>query len=239
VQQRLYSSSDGLPQHLGDDARAAAWYEVMNSGGFSIDYTAAPERPFWCSLSIMEVGGISLARSAGTTVHAERTRRHIAADGREGFRLFLNQSGSAMRWRHPSTEFDLGFGEAFLTAASEPGQLHTTSGSYVDFITVPAERLAALHADFGSALQRRIPIGNDSLVLLRRYWQLLAWHGELGSPALVTHAETTLLDLLALPRERRAMQPSRPASAASGPLASLGCSRVSAPGSPTRISRLR
>jgi AraC-like DNA-binding protein len=198
MSQRTSFSSDQLFTHLSDEAKAAAWYEIMNSGGYSIDYVADRDRPFWCGLSTMDIGRVNLARSAGTTAYAERTKRHVAIDGREGFRLFLNQSSSVMNWRHPTTEFDLRNGEAFLTAASEPGRLTVVPGSYVDFITVPAEAFAALHADFGSALQRRLVIDNEALKLLRRYWQLLASQDPLASPALIAHAEGTLLDLLAL-----------------------------------------
>ncbi len=198
MSQRISFSSDQLPGHLSEKEKAAAWYEIMNSDGYSIDYVADRDRPFWCGLSTMEVGRVNLTRSSGTTAYAERTKRHIGIDGREGFRLFLNQSNSVMNWRHPSAEFDLRNGEAFLTAASEPGRLTVVPGSYVDLITVSAEALATLHVDFGDALQRRIPLGSESLQLLRRYWQMLAAHDPLTAPALVTHAETTLLDLLAL-----------------------------------------
>ena len=81
MSQRTSFSSDHLPSHLTDHERAAAWYEIMNSGGYSIDYFPDQDRPFWCGLSTMDVGRVSLARSSGTTAYAERTKRHAAIDG--------------------------------------------------------------------------------------------------------------------------------------------------------------
>ncbi len=196
--EKVFFTSGALPAHLSDAQKAGIWYDLLCQGGYGVDYRIDKQNPFWATYSGTIVGRILVERAGGTSTLGQRTRKHIAMDKSENFRLFINRDGHATEFNRPQAELRPGKGAAFLTATGDPGALHLTSGSHLDFVTLPAGLLIERLPRYGPALLRSIAPDNEALIMLGHYCRVLDTMGALQSPELTAHVETTIVDLIVL-----------------------------------------
>jgi AraC-like DNA-binding protein len=193
-------SSSSLPEELDDQQRFNLWRDIYTSQFGGLDFAISEHLPFSASLDITLVGPIAVGRMNGTIERVSRNAQDVARDGQDSFSLVFNR-GETMSGTLARRDYELPGGGAVLMPYSEPGSMfRRATGAQDDWlnIIVPAQLLRSAVIDPEDLVARAIPAGSEALTLLAGYTELLRKHGAIESPALLSHAQHTLLDLMAL-----------------------------------------
>lgn len=193
-------SSSSLPSDLDDRQRFSLWRDIYTSQFGGLDFSISETLRFSASLDISLVGPVALGRMDGTIERVSRNARDVAHDGQDSFSLVFNR-GAAMSGTLARRDYEVPGGGAVLMPYSEPGSMfRRATGAQDDWlnIIVPAQLLRSTVSKPDDLVARAIPAGSEALTLLAGYTELLRRQGTIASPALVSLATNTLLDLMAL-----------------------------------------
>lgn len=193
-------SSCSLPSDLDDRQRFSLWRDIYTSQFGGLDFSISETLRFSASLDISLVGPVALGRMDGTIERVSRNARDVAHDGQDSFSLVFNR-GAAMSGTLARRDYEVPGGGAVLMPYSEPGSMfRRATGAQDDWlnIIVPAQLLRSTVSKPDDLVARAIPAGSEALTLLAGYTELLRRQGTIASPALVSLATNTLLDLMAL-----------------------------------------
>jgi AraC-like DNA-binding protein len=193
-------SSSSLPDDLDDRQRFNLWRDIYTSQFGGLDFSISETLRFSASLDISLIGPVALGRMDGTIERVSRNARDVAQDGQDSFSLVFNR-GEAMSGALARRDYEVPGGGAVLMPYSEPGSMfRRATGAQDDWlnIIVPAQLLKSTVSNPEDLVARAIPAGSEALTLLAGYTELLRKQGAIASPALVSLATNTLLDLMAL-----------------------------------------
>ncbi len=197
MKKTVFTSRD-LPSHLDQEAKFSLWQEIHNDQIWSVEYSKASERPFEADIEALPVGNLVLGHMAGAIKQADRTKLHIAKDGRDGHLLLVNLGVDALNGLQIGREYSLAHGEAALVSASESLTMIGGDWNIWSNLVIPSHILRAAFGNIDNKLGITIDAGNEALSLLQGYSRLLENGEPLQSPDLIEHAATTLLDLVGL-----------------------------------------
>ena len=197
MERAIFSSSDLSPQ-LNEKAKFSLWQEIHNDQVWSVEYDIAENRPFEAVIEALPIGQVVLGEMAGTIKQANRTARHIADDGRDGYLLLVNLGQSALNGTQMRRDYCIERGEAALVSASESLTMIGGDRNVWSNLVLPANILTAAFANIDDKLAIPVNADQEALGLLRGYSRLLETGKELRSPELIAHVTTTLVDLVGL-----------------------------------------
>ena len=132
-----------------------------------------------------------LGQMAGTIKHASRRASNIAADGRDGYLLLVNNGDTILSGTQVGRDYHVGKGEAALVSASEALQMTGGDKNIWANVVVPRDVLEKAFAHVDDRLALTIGADNEALDMLKRYCRFLEAGPALVSPDLVTHATET------------------------------------------------
>jgi AraC-like DNA-binding protein len=193
-------SSSSLPDELDDRQRFNLWRDLYMLQFGGLDFETSDQLPFSASLDIALVGPVAVGRMNGTIERVTRSARDVARDGQDTFSLVFN-GGQTMSGALARRDYELAGGGAVLMPYSEPGSMFRRAiGTQDDWlnIRVPGQLLRLAISNPDDLVARAIPAGSEALTLLAGYTGLLRKQGAIESPALLSLATNTLLDLMAL-----------------------------------------
>ncbi len=197
MERAIFSSGDLSPQ-LNEKAKFSLWQEIHNDQVWSVEYDIAENRPFEAVIEALPIGQVVLGEMAGTIKQANRTARHIADDGRDGYLLLVNLGQSALNGTQMRRDYCIERGEAALVSASESLTMIGGDRNVWSNLVLPANILTAAFANIDDKLAIPVNADQEALGLLRGYSRLLETGKELRSPELIAHVTTTLVDLVGL-----------------------------------------
>jgi AraC-like DNA-binding protein len=197
VQKTAFSSSD-LPLHLGEKAKFDLWQDIHVAEIWSVEYAVSDKLPFEAVIEATSIGPLVLGQMSGTIKQATRKSRNIADDGNDSYLLLINKAGTELAGGQVGRDYSVGRGEAALVTASEPLTMFGADENVWMNVVVPRAVLTQAFPHIDNRLALKIDENNEALGLLRRYCQLLESGPVLTNPALLTHAGTTLVDLIGL-----------------------------------------
>lgn len=196
---RFAFTTDELPCELDDRARLLRWREMTEELYGSIDTSYAVDRPFFVSIKAARFGSVVVDELASTLTRSARTARNIAVDGNDDLFLGLNCGSVAMTHRQRNREVVHSAGSAILLSNAEPGEVRSDPSNVWRSVYLPRRRLLELVCDVEDRVARRIAAEHPAVQHLRRYLDIVLEPGaSADDPLLANHAETTLLDLVAL-----------------------------------------
>lgn len=208
---RLVLSSDDLPLHLDDRARARMWMELFETFIISSDAEWAEDRPFAAHIVLTSVDDLAFFEYRGTITQLTRSGQQIVADGgNEFFFLGVNFDAPTGRCRLLGREATVAPGQLtlmssiepsnFFFGVNDPAQLRKQDNrGAVRFVRIPREILSTLvtHPDDFAlhTLNQDLP----ATQLLQRYLALVFQPDGLeDDPALSAHISRTVTELVAL-----------------------------------------
>ncbi len=197
VQKNVFSSVD-LPSHLDHHARFALWQDIHVAEIWSVEYTISEKLAFEAAIEATAVGPLVLGQMAGTIRHASRKASNIAADGRDGYLLLINNGDTVLRGAQIGRDYSVGRGEAALVSASEGLQMTGGDKNIWANVVVPRFVLESAFKQIDDRLALCIGADNEALDMLKRYCSFLEAGPTLLSPDLVNHATETIVDLIGL-----------------------------------------
>ena len=197
MKKNVFSSVD-LPPHLDHNARFALWQDIHVAEIWSVEYAISGNLPFEAAIEASAVGPLVLGQMAGTIRHASRKASNIAADGRDGYLLLVNNGDTILNGTQIGRDYQVGKGEAALVSASEALQMTGGEKNVWANVVVPRAVLENAFADVDDRLALTIRPDNEALDMLKRYCGFLETGPALVSPDLVTHATETIVDLIGL-----------------------------------------
>lgn len=197
LKKNVFSSSD-LPAHLDDQARFALWQDIHVAEIWSVEYSTSDHLPFAADIEARVVGQLVLGQMAGTIRHASRKASNIAADGRDGYLLLVNNGDTILSGTQVGRDYHVGKGQGALVSASEALQMIGGDKNIWANVIVPRAVLEKAFAHVDDRLALTIGADNEALDMLKRYCRFLETGPDLVSPDLVTHATETIVDLIGL-----------------------------------------
>lgn len=197
LKKNVFSSND-LPAHLDDQARFALWQDIHVAEIWSVEYATSDHLPFAADIEARAVGQLVLGQMAGTIRHASRKASNIAADGRDGYLLLVNNGDTILSGAQVGRDYHVGKGQAALVSASEALQMIGGDKNIWANVVVPRAVLEKAFAHIDDRLALTIGADNEALDMLKRYCRFLETGPDLVSPDLVTHATETIVDLIGL-----------------------------------------
>lgn len=197
LKKNVFSSVD-LPPQLGHQARFALWQDIHVAEIWSVEYAISGNLPFEAAIEATPVGPLVLGQMAGTIKHASRRASNIAADGRDGYLLLVNNGDTILSGTQVGRDYHVGKGEAALVSASEALQMTGGDKNIWANVVVPRDVLEKAFAHVDDRLALTIGADNEALDMLKRYCRFLEAGPALVSPDLVTHATETVVDLIGL-----------------------------------------
>ncbi len=126
------------------------------------------------------------------------TNSNIAADGRDGYLLLINNGDTVLRGAQIGRDYSVGKGEAALVSASEGLQMTGGDSNVWANVVVPRVVLESAFKQIDDRLALCIGADNEALDMLKRYCSFLEAGPTLLSPDLVNHATETIVDLIGL-----------------------------------------
>lgn len=196
--QRTVFSSNDLPDHLGEKARFDLWQDIHVAEIWSVEYGVSENLPFEAAIEATALGPLVLGQMAGTIKHATRKARNIADDGNDGYLLLINKADTLLTGVQVGREYAVGQGEAALVTASESLEMLGADKNVWMNVVIPRDVLTHAFPQIDARLALKIGVENEALDLLKRYCQLLETGDPLMASDLVTHATTTIVDLIGL-----------------------------------------
>jgi AraC-like DNA-binding protein len=194
-------SSDDLPVATDDRARFHYWRDTYNTFVGAADLLRSHDRPFSGRLECVLAGKTMVIRQQSSVDYWARTSGHIAGErrGDGDFLLGFNRSLSPARVTQRNREVALTTGEVTLFSNAEPIEVRAPGDMAVLGLGVPRARLVERIAHVDDLTIRRLNAATPAARHLREYLTLLLNSDTFtDDPLLVSHAETTVLDLLAL-----------------------------------------
>ena len=210
---RLILSSDDLPVHLDDRARARMWMELFDTYIITSDATYAADRPFSAHIALTVLEDLAFFEYRGTIDRLTRSAQQIADSGDNNFFfLGVNFDAPTGRCQLLGREATVAPGQLTLMSSIEPSRFFFgVNGDNpnqrrkqherdpVRFVRIPREILSTLvtHPD-DFALHTLNP-DLPATRLLQRYLALLFQPDGLDDdPALSTHISRTVTELVGL-----------------------------------------
>ena len=191
-------SSDQLPTELDDQERFSLWRDLYTDLYGNADMTRLPDRPFSGHSKAALLGDAAVMEFTGTLQNYARTAAHVAADNRDLVMIGINRTAGRIQLSQRGREVLLPRRSVSLFMSSEPSRAqHETESSFVGF-AIPRARLAELVPnidDFASSVFAPEMRSVRHLVSFTEWLLASEAHDD---PALARHAETSLIDLLAL-----------------------------------------
>jgi AraC-like DNA-binding protein len=181
-------------QSLSERESLSTWRDVFGRRAVRIDVEPLSDVPFRAEARLRVLPGLRIIGCVTTPVRNRRTRA-MAADGDDGFGLFVNLgecAGASQRGR----EATLRAGDAMLIS-HEPSIVMPSPAGHLGVI-VPRVALASRVRNPDDSILRRIPRRTEALRLLRGYLRLLPEKLALHSPPLRELAVSHIYDLIAL-----------------------------------------
>lgn len=197
VEKTAFSSKD-LPAHLGEKAKFDLWQDIHVAQIWSVEYTTSDRLPFEADIEATSVGSLVIGQMAGTIKTATRVNRNIAEDQNDSYLLLVNKAQTALAGKQFGRDYAVGRGEAALVSAAEPLKMYGADENVWMNVVLPREVLTRAFPHVDSRLALKIGQDNEALALLGRYCQLLESGPALTNPDLITHAESTIVDLIGL-----------------------------------------
>ncbi|BCW87529.1 Transcriptional activator NphR [Alphaproteobacteria bacterium SO-S41] len=198
MQAKTTFSSSSLPSDLSEKAKFSLWQEIHNDQIWSVEYRIGERAPFHAEIEAFAVGELVVGQMAGTIKQANRQSKNIASDGRDGYLLLVNKSGSELRGGQVGREYGIGLGEAALVSAAEPLKMFGNDENKWMNLVIPEPVLARSFAAVNDMLAKPISADNEALNLLIRYCRLLEAGPLLNSADVIEHATGTIIDLIGL-----------------------------------------
>lgn len=196
--QRTVFSSNDLPDHLGETARFGLWQDIHVAEIWSVEYAVSENLPFEAVIEATTLGPLVLGQMAGTIKRATRKASNISDDGNDGYLLLINKADTLLTGLQVGREYAVGQGEAALVTASESLKMVGADKNIWMNVVIPRDVLTRAFPQIDTRLALKIGVENEALDLLKRYCQLLETGGPLMGADLVTHATTTIVDLIGL-----------------------------------------
>lgn len=196
--QRTVFSSNDLPYHLGEKAKFDLWQDIHVAEIWSVEYGVSEKLPFEAVIEATALGPLVLGQMAGTIKHATRKASNISDDGNDGYLLLINKADTLLTGLQVGREYAVGQGEAALVTASESLKMLGADKNVWMNVVIPRDVLTRAFPQIDTRLALKIGVENEALDLLKRYCQLLETGCPLMAPDLVTHATTTIVDLIGL-----------------------------------------
>jgi AraC-like DNA-binding protein len=198
--QRVVFTADELPPGLDDQSRFARWREIYTSSFLqSGDVVRMTDRPFAATWEHVQIGASLLARFEGTLHRVSRNARQVAAYPVDSFCISFNQARSRQSMAQRGRELSLEAGTAAFFNLSEALDCRSEDGEARIGFTLPRQALLDRVPDAEDLVLAPLARDDEALRHLRWYLDFLLEQGGTDpDPALVTHVESTLLDLLVL-----------------------------------------
>lgn len=197
LQKNIFSSVD-LSPHLDHRARFALWQDIHVAEIWSVEYTISEKLSFQAAIEATAVGSLVLGQMAGTIRHASRKASNIAADGRDGYLLLVNNGDTVLSGTQIGRDYHVGKGEAALVSASEALQMTGGDNNVWANVVLPRAVLENAFTHLEDRLALTIGADNEALDMLKRYCSFLEAGPALVLPDLVGHATETIVDLIGL-----------------------------------------
>jgi len=197
LQKNVFSSVD-LPSHLDHHARFALWQDIHVAEIWSVEYTISEKLSFQAAIEATAIGPLVLGQMAGTIRHASRKASNIAADGRDGYLLLVNNGDTVLSGTQIGRDYRVGKGQAALVSASEALQMTGGDNNVWANVVLPRVVLENAFTHVEDRLALTIGADNEALDMLKRYCSFLEAGPGLVSPDLVGHATETIVDLIGL-----------------------------------------
>lgn len=197
VEKTAFSSRD-LPAHLGEKAKFDLWQDIHVAQIWSVEYAVSDKLPFDAVIEATAVGPVVLGQMAGTIKQATRVGRNIAEDSNDSYLLLINKADTQLTGGQVGRDYAVGQGEAALVTAAEPLRMLGADQNIWMNVVLPRQLLTQAFPHIDGRLALKIGNDNEALGLLKRYCDLLEAGPILTNPDLLTHAETTIVDLIGL-----------------------------------------
>ena len=196
---KIVFSSDDLPPGLDDRARFKLWHDVFAGTHGSFDAAPLPDRPFSARTKFLQLDRVVLGHHFQTTRIVSRTRQQVAAAPSEFYGFSFNPGAATFLRVQRDDERPLAAGGVTFQSFVEPIAVQANAPSEWLSVMIRRETIRALVPAADDLIATPFDTSSPAINLLRRYvGNLLEVDGLEEEPALLGHATTTLIDLVAL-----------------------------------------
>jgi AraC-like DNA-binding protein len=193
-----FFSSDQLPAELNDDARFSLWRDIYIDLYGAADMRRWTDRPFAGHSRVALFGDAALLEFKGTLQRYVRTAAHVAADGRDHVMIGINRTESRLQLSQRGREVMLPRGSVSVFMSSEPSATEIEADSSFIGFAVPRVRLVELVPNIDDFAGSVLPPDMAPVRHLVSYIEWLMTSEAQEHAVLARHAETSLIDLMAL-----------------------------------------
>lgn len=191
-------SSDQLPAELADEARFSLWRDLYIDLYGAADMRRWTDRPFHGHSRVAVFGDTALLEFKGTLQRYARTAAHVAADNRDHVMIGINRTEKRLQLSQRGREIMLPRGSVSVFMSSEPSATEIDADSSFIGFAVPRARLAELVPNVDDFAGSVLPSEMAPVRHLVSYIEWLITTEAQDHAGLARHAETSLIDLMAL-----------------------------------------
>jgi AraC-like DNA-binding protein len=194
---KLAFASDDLPRHLDSAARASAWIGQLEAT-YKVEVDAFRDVPFRASFEGVLLGDTTVSAQRGSLCRFLRTKRALAADGRNSSILIINR-GVPIKVTQRGQELVLGTGDATLfDEASAGGFDMANPGPDTVSILFPRAAFSAAVRNSDDLVLKPVDTTSEAFRMLKMYAKTLFAEGGPDDPATANSVGSHLIDLVAL-----------------------------------------
>lgn len=197
---KLVLSSDHVPEHLSEKDRFEFFVQhVLTPIGGACDLIEPPGQAGRAHYELVAFNEVGFLNASSNLRGWRRTRRHAASDTHDAFHIGFNMGEAPLELFQGVRDRKQAVGEVSFLTTTQAFEVQTAGDMNTFSLAIPGARLRERILNVEDRLLMPLDGNRPEMRHLLRYMKLVRESDDLdGSPALITHIESTLVDLAVL-----------------------------------------